>query len=312
MKNQQQYMVTHDGAFQADEVFSAAVLTTVFPELPLYRTRDPAVIETAMLAFDVGGRFDIETFRFDHHQPEGAGTRPPRNPFYSGIKIPYSSAGLIWKYFASNYLELQNVPEELINYVWNQIDKRYVEPIDRVDNGIRCDNDTGWLRQTIARFTPPYGERTMENYESAFWEAVTFTKERLAHEVRCLVAFQKGIDRFKKIHTVLMGGKIIVCNEDLPWRPYTFHRPEVLFVISPTAEEGKWSANGVRVNRKDFDIRCSFISEWGGLRDTKLEEVSGIEGAVFCHRGLNVFIATSKEACIKACVMAVEKENQNG
>jgi len=60
-------VVTHDGNFHADDVFSIAVLKTIFPTLTLIRTRDKHVISQADIVIDVGNEYDPETGRFDHH-----------------------------------------------------------------------------------------------------------------------------------------------------------------------------------------------------------------------------------------------------
>ena len=82
-------VVTHNGNFHADDVFSIAVLKHVLPTFKLVRTRDKALIESADYVIDVGGEYDPETNRFDHHQRGGAGERE------NGI--PFSSFGLVWK-----------------------------------------------------------------------------------------------------------------------------------------------------------------------------------------------------------------------
>lgn len=59
--------------------------------LGLVRTRDPAVLETCDIVVDVGGQYDPERHRYDHHQREFSET-------YSGEHLTkLSSAGLIYK-----------------------------------------------------------------------------------------------------------------------------------------------------------------------------------------------------------------------
>ncbi len=55
----------------------------------MIRTRDLEVINKADIVIDVGGEYNADTGRFDHHQRGGAGERE------NGI--PYSSFGLIWQ-----------------------------------------------------------------------------------------------------------------------------------------------------------------------------------------------------------------------
>ena len=95
-------IVTHSGNFHADDVFSIAALKNIFPTFTLIRTRNLDVIAKADLVIDVGGEYDPEAGRFDHHQRGGAGARD------NGI--PYSSFGLIWKKYG---LELCHGSQEL-------------------------------------------------------------------------------------------------------------------------------------------------------------------------------------------------------
>src|SRR5437764_1161911 len=94
-------IVAHNGNFHADDVFAVATVLLVlersdFPAwrqaIPkIIRTRDPKTIEKADFVVDVGGVYDAENNRFDHHQAGGAGTR--------ANGIPYASFGLVWKKF---------------------------------------------------------------------------------------------------------------------------------------------------------------------------------------------------------------------
>jgi uncharacterized UPF0160 family protein len=83
------HLVTHSGGFHADELLSSVILTRLFPNAALTRTRDKAWITPAKdrIIYDVGGDFNAEAQIFDHHQ------RP--NPLRIDDQ-PYSSFGLIW------------------------------------------------------------------------------------------------------------------------------------------------------------------------------------------------------------------------
>jgi uncharacterized UPF0160 family protein len=78
-------IATHNGNFHADDVFSVAALKSILPAFKLIRTRDAELINKADIVIDVGGEYDPEAGRFDHHQRGGAGERE------NGI--PYSSFG---------------------------------------------------------------------------------------------------------------------------------------------------------------------------------------------------------------------------
>ena len=74
--------VTHSGKFHADDVLAWALILEFFaPEATLKRTRNEDEIKKADIVFDVGGIFDPQTMRFDHHQ--------------SSYQGPLSSAGMV-------------------------------------------------------------------------------------------------------------------------------------------------------------------------------------------------------------------------
>ena len=64
------YLVTHSGGFHADEILSSAVLTRLFPEADLLRSRDRLCTTPAAdkINYDVGGDYNVEAQIFDHHQ----------------------------------------------------------------------------------------------------------------------------------------------------------------------------------------------------------------------------------------------------
>lgn len=87
-------LVTHSGDFHADEALAVSMLRRLprFSQLPLIRTRDPALIDRGTIVVDVGATYEPEKQRFDHHQ------RGFDQTFDSTHAIKLSSAGLVWKY----------------------------------------------------------------------------------------------------------------------------------------------------------------------------------------------------------------------
>ena len=63
---------THSGCFQADEALGVWLLRRLEkfggPSAPIVRSRDPAVLDSLPVVIDVGGSYDHEKFRYDHHQ----------------------------------------------------------------------------------------------------------------------------------------------------------------------------------------------------------------------------------------------------
>ena len=47
-----------------------------------------------------------------------------------------------------------------------------------------------------------------------------------------------------------------------------------------------------------FNNRKNFPQDWAGLRDEELQKVTQVSDAIFCHRGLFLAVAKSKEGAI--------------
>ena len=117
-------VVTHNGNFHADDVFSIAVLKHVYPSFNLVRTRDKALMDSADIVIDVGGQYDPDAGRFDHHQRGGAGERE------NGI--PYSSFGLVWQKYGLALCDNNQA-------VADRVDAGLVSTIDAIDCGQRTE-----------------------------------------------------------------------------------------------------------------------------------------------------------------------------
>ncbi|CAE7934899.1 unnamed protein product, partial [Symbiodinium sp. KB8] len=92
-----EYMCTHHGSFHCDEALGVGMLKLLpqYARMPLVRTRKTEDIDGAAIVLDVGGTYDPEAKRFDHHQPEF------QDSYDDEHDIRLSSAGLIFKHFGA-------------------------------------------------------------------------------------------------------------------------------------------------------------------------------------------------------------------
>jgi uncharacterized UPF0160 family protein len=132
------FLVTHSGGFHADEVLSSVILTRLFPQAKLVRSREPEWITPGAdrIIYDVGGAYDAAAQIFDHHQ-RGAPLREDDQP--------YSSFGLIWKHYGRDYLAASGVPDAHAEIVHAKFDASFVLPVDLVDNGALSPSIAGQL-----------------------------------------------------------------------------------------------------------------------------------------------------------------------
>ncbi|MDH5387850.1 MAG: MYG1 family protein [Gammaproteobacteria bacterium] len=283
-------IATHNGNFHADDVFSIAALKSIFPSFKLIRTRDLELIARADIVLDVGGVYDADTDRFDHHQRGGAGERE------NGI--PYSSFGLIWQKYGVEIC--QRNPD-----VAKSVDKGLVSTIDAID----CGHVEGVIKgitlsQTISMFNPTWQEDS--HFDECFDEAVDFASRVLA---RFIASANGGISAKEIVAKAIEDAedpRVIVLEKYTPWKR-TVHAlsEEALYVVYPS-QSGEWRIQTVPVELKSFEDRKSLPKSWAGLSDAELQEVTGIDDAMFCHNGLFIAGAQSFESTMKMAAMALE------
>nr|MBF6620485.1 MYG1 family protein [Patulibacter sp.] len=123
-----EFLVTHSGGFHADELLSSVILTRLFPEARIIRSRaaDWLTPGSDRIIYDVGGAYDPQARIFDHHQ-RGAPLREDGNPF--------SSFGLIWKHYGRDYLAASSVVADHVDALHTSLDTAFVLPVDLLDNG---------------------------------------------------------------------------------------------------------------------------------------------------------------------------------
>jgi uncharacterized UPF0160 family protein len=283
-------IVTHNGNFHADDVFSVAALKQIFPSFNLVRTRDLALIAKADIVIDVGGEYDAEAGRFDHHQRGGAGERE------NGI--PYSSFGLIWKKYG---LEICQGNEE----VANAVDAALVSTIDAIDCGhVEGIYDGISLSQTISMFNPTWQEDS--HFDSCFDEAVEFADRILK---RFIASASGGISAKTIVAKAIENAqdpRVIVLQKYTPWKR-TVHAlaEKALYIVYPS-QTGQWRIQTVPVEPGSFEDRKPLPSSWAGLSDKDLQQVTGIDDAMFCHNGLFIAGAESFESTMKMATIALQ------
>jgi len=283
-------IVTHNGSFHADDVFSVAAFKLIFPSFKLIRTRDLALIAKADIVIDVGGEYDAATDRFDHHQRGGAGERE------NGI--PYSSFGLIWQKYGLAACEGNQD-------VANAVDTGLVSTIDAIDCGhVEGIYEGISLSQTISMFNPTWQEDS--HFDTCFDEAVGFALRVLT---RFIASASGGISAKAIVAKAIDDAedpRVIVLEKYTPWKR-TVHAlsEEALYVVYPSPT-GQWRIQAVPVEPGSFEDRKSLPKAWAGLSDKALQDVTGIDDAMFCHNGLFIGGAESFESTMKMAAMALE------
>ena len=80
-----------------------------------------------------------------------------------------------------------------------------------------------------------------------------------------------------------------------------------MYVVFQRRDADKfWEVEAVRDEAKSFVNRKNLPAAWAGLRGEELARVSGVPDAAFCHRGLFMALARSREGAITLAQKALE------
>ena len=135
---------THNGAFHCDEVLACSMLKILpeYKDATVIRTRDPELLKTCDIVVDVGGVFDPNTHRYDHHQKTFVDSMATLNKGKWVTKL--SSAGLVYAHFGKNIISqvVGTKDDTLVQRIYDKVYEKFMEEIDAVDNGIATHDGT--------------------------------------------------------------------------------------------------------------------------------------------------------------------------
>lgn len=291
-------IVTHNSKFHADDAFAVATLEIYLEKLgekyKVVRSRDPEIITSGDYVVDVGGIYDEDINRFDHHQPEC------NEKGY--LDIPYSSFGLVWKHFGKNICENKNV--------WEKIRNEFVTVIDANDNGINTVLPAIKNLQPfgpeifIQTFRPNYNEYTDENLYKGFLKAVDFAKGFLERLISSEKVKEETRDEFEQVlknkKNIFKTDSIkaLVLPKHLPWKDFLDDDNDFEFIVFER-EDGSWMAQAVEPKKDTKGVKY-FKKTWAGLRDEELSEKVGVKDLVFYHKTGYILVGKTKESIIEA------------
>ncbi|SMO94739.1 Uncharacterized protein, UPF0160 family [Thalassovita litoralis] len=299
------HLVTHSGGFHADELLSSVILTRLFPDATLVRSRDPIWItaDSSRIIFDVGRAYDADAMIFDHHQ------RP--NPL-RGDGQPYSSFGLIWHHFGHAYLRALRTPEADVEAVHRSFDQSFVLPVDLLDNGAMEPSVAGPLAglslpTLLETLKPAFDDRSAESDDQAFFSALDVARVFVEAVVRNKAAKCRAEAMVSKAIVAAGASKILELPMGMPFRSAIEKAgaDHLLFVVHP--RESDWALTTIRKGGDTFESRADLPEAWAGLTDADLEAACGVSGAKFCHNARFIAVAATREAVLKMAVKAVNE-----
>ena len=297
-------IATHNGTFHADETTACAILTYLFENSSIIRSRDPEELEKAEIIIDVSNQNDEK--HFDHHSKEFTLSRD------NGIK--YATAGLMWKKFGHDYLKAVakkelpfNPSAKVIDESFKRIDTDFMTMIDLNDNG----QLTAYVDEISKADTPKEKEivgalnelyqaspdipfivammnipnATGAEQDKAFAATVKMLRTILLNTAINALTTESGID---KVLSFYHGGPMLIIHERLPWTQAVLNHPDefkdCLIAVYPDRNM-RWRVQSLPVSKAQrFKNRLSAPKEWRGLNDVELDKVTGLKNLTFIHK----------------------------
>lgn len=279
---------THSGKFHADDVFSAALLLYLNPEITI--TRGNQVPENYE-----GLVFDIGRGQYDHHQKD---SRIRDNG------VPYAAFGLLWEKLG---------PEILGKELALKFDESFVQPLDINDNT----GEKNELATLIGNFNPGWDSKSSN--DEAFFQAVSVAGMILENKFERYLGNERADRRVEEVLTEhaasLASGdtpaentNILILPEFIPCQK-RLSETNIAFVIFPSNRGGYC----IQPQKKEYSMnyKCSFPAEWLGLENEELEQVTGLQSAGFCHKGGFLMTVGMLEDAVKACRISMELYHEN-
>ena len=274
---------THGGKFHADDVFSAALLFYLNPEIQIGRGNQvPENYE--------GIVFDIGRGAYDHHQKE---SRVRENG------VPYAAFGLLWEALGAEILG-----EDLAA----QFDESFVQPLDQNDNT----GEKNELATLIGNFNPTWD--ATGGTDEAFFQAVSVAGMILENKFQRYLGNERADKRVEEVLQVheadLKASKIpaeqeriLILPEFVPCQKH-LSETKIAFVIVPSNRGGYC----IQPQKREYSMnyKCSFPEEWLGLEKEELVKETGLESAGFCHKGGFLMTTGTLEDAVKACEISLQ------
>ncbi|EDQ05591.1 hypothetical protein DSM14862_02576 [Sulfitobacter indolifex] len=298
------HLVTHSGGFHADELLSSVILTRLYPDATLLRSRDADWITpgAGRIIYDVGREYDADALIFDHHQ------RP--NPLREDGQ-PFSSFGLIWQHYGRDYLRSFDVPEADVEDIHRSFDQGFVLPVDLIDNGALEPSVAGplagmTLPVLLETLKPVFDERGEDADDRAFMAALPVARAFVEAAIKGKAAKRRAEAMVMQAIEAAGSGRVLELPRGMPFRSAVEKAgaDHLLFVVHPRGED--WALTTIRKSGDSFEARADLPEAWAGLTDADLEAASGVQGAKFCHNARFIAVAANREAALRMADLAVQ------
>ncbi len=275
MKNLPNEAMTHAGRFHADDVFSAALLRILKPDITIIR-RNKVPEGYDGLVFDLCGG------EYDHHN---------ENLLARDNGVPYASFGLLWKEYGAELVSKSAA---------EAFDESFIQPLDIQDNM----GGNNQLARVITQANPTW-DSGLES-DACFFKAVDVATFILQNEI----ASMRSCENAKAIvgeALSKMEDDTVVLDVGVPWKGILIPS-KAKYVVYPSARGG-YNIQAVPIEIGSQECKLPFPAHWRGKNREELENIIGIPGVNFCHPGGYLMNTDTEEQAICICKLIVVPQN---
>lgn len=330
---------THSGIFHCDEVLACYMLTQLdeFKDHKIVRSRDNNVLATCDIVVDVGGVFDPDNKKFDHHQAsfqETFNSLRPKSPSKNGGNIRLSSAGLIYVYYGEKVIAAllkkrkdMTLDATVLSSVHMKLYESFIEEIDGIDNGVpQFDGEPKYsinthLSNRVKRFNPDWNDDlSADEIMARFMEAKEYVGKEFEEKLMGYVTswmpartiVENAVNSRFDVHA---SGEIIELSRFCPWQDHLREiecerngEIDIKYVLFSGSGVNDFRVQCVPVAAGSFVCRRFLKKSWLGVRDDELEKVSGISGAVFVHSTGFIGGCKSRDGALKMAINSLKDD----
>jgi len=341
---------THDGTFHADETLACAMLKMLprFKDFEIIRTRNPDKLAKCDIVVDVGGEYNPESLRFDHHQRTFDRTLSHLDSTKK-CTIKLSSAGLVYHHFGREIIaSTLGSSEKATEKVFDKVYDNFIKEIDAIDNGVNQYEDvtpkytiSTNLSSRVSNLSPNWND-TEKDFDSGFYKAVELTGSEFLDKVTYFgkvwwAARDLVSEAYENRFQVHSSGQIVEFSEGgVPWKEHLLsledeqgvlgrkegdseslpvsykdskEKSRYIVYVLYTDQSGMWRIQCVPMDPKSFENRLSLPEAWRGVRDSALDEVSGISGCTFVHSGGFIGGNKTREGVLAMAEAALQQQS---
>ena len=226
--------------------------------------------------------------------------------------MPYASAGLVWRDTYKKILAAFSCPLSLVQEAYYELDRRLVEGVDGVDNGVKATVGGEFnysiisLSSIVSSFNLAWDESG--NSDNAFVDAVNIVLPIVVRLITSAISAVKSISVVDAAIDESKDNIVVLPAPGMPWQRRIFSKKSekaqnALFVVYPTSRGG-YGVQAIPPCLGSFGQKCPFPQEWRGASIEVLKQLTGLKDVQFCHSTGFFAAAESIDSAIKLAKLA--------